>query len=133
MRVDMKKLAMVLCTCLCCAQASCSSYRVAEFPFVSAEGVDAAQLQSWRLQTDDAPISYTYDMPDTEENEDRMVSFTDMVEPGDLQAAINLATAAQGENCIGLKDVTIDYRWMRIPLLGDEYRYRITGTPVRKK
>lgn len=129
----MKKLALVLCSCLCCALVGCGAYRVAAFSFVSTGGVDAAQLQSWRLQTDAAPIKYTYDMPDTEENEDRMISFTDMVEPGDLQMAINQAAAAQGENCIGLKDVTIDYRWVQIPILGDEYWYKITGTPVRKK
>ena len=111
----------------------CGQYRVASLPFVSIRGVDAEQLSVGRWKVDAAPIHYSYTMPDTEENEGRMISFTDMAEPDDLQVVIDAAASAQGEDCMGLKDVNIVYKWMLIPLLGDCYWYKVDGIPVRKR
>ena len=72
-------------------------------------------------------------MPETEENKDRMVSFTDILEADDLQTAIDSAAAAQGSNCVGLQDVEITYEWLAAPFLQNSYRYEVKGTPVRKK
>lgn len=110
----------------------CGSYRVATFSFVSARDVAAEQLIDTRLKIDDSPIRYSYEMPDTKENEGRMISFTDMVDKDALQSAIDAAVSAQGTDCIGLKNAAIVYKWMLLPLLGDCYWYDITGTPVRK-
>lgn len=129
MRSVIKLLVLTLLPLL----SGCGSYRVATFPLVTIRGVDAKELCSAQLQADAAPICHLYDMPETEENKDRMVSFTDILEADDLQTAIDSAAAAQGSNCVGLQDVEITYEWLAAPFLQNSYRYEVKGTPVRKK
>ena len=131
--ITMKRFTILLALSLLLLLSGCGSYPVATFPLVTIRGIDAKELCSARLEADAVPIQHLYDMPETEENEGRMISFTDMVEPNELQTAIDLAAKKQGSNCIGLKDVEITYRWMSLPGLGGYYVYRIKGFPVRKK
>ena len=79
------------------------------------------------------PIRYSYSMPESDENDGRMISFTDMMDTGELQRAIDSAVDAQGEDCIALKDVSITYTWIELPPLGGDYWYKVSGTPVRRK
>lgn len=122
-------LSMILVSTL----SGCGSYRMADFDFVSIKGINAKELSTDRLKADATPITYSYSMPETEENDGRMISFTDMVGPGELQRAIDSAAAAQGADCIGLKDASITYEWIELPPLGGDYWYKVSGTPVRRK
>lgn len=128
----MKRCSVLLALSFIPVLSGCGSYRVATFSFVSARDMAAEQLTVTRLKADDTPIRYTYEMPDTRENESRMISFTDMLDKDAMQSAIDAAVSAQGADCVGLKDAEIVYKWMLVPLLGDCYWYRLTGTPVRK-
>ena len=131
--ITMKRFTILLALSLLLLLSGCGSYRVATFPLAFVGDANTKELCSVHLQADAEPILYRHEMPETEENEGRMISFTDMVEPNELQTAINLAAKKQGSNCIGLKDVEITYRWMSLPGLGGYYVYRIKGFPVRKK
>ena len=110
----------------------CGSYYVATFPFVSTHRVNEKELCSGCLQTDATPIQCQYVMPETNENKERPVSFAHILESDDLQILIESSIAAQGSDCVGLKDTQIIYEWLSIPFLFYSYRYTLEGTPVRK-
>ncbi len=131
--ITMKRFTILLALSLLLLLSGCGSYPVATFPLVTIRGIDAKELCSARLEADAVPIRHLYDMPETEENKHRMVNFTDMLEPDDLQTVIDSAAAAQGSSCIGLQDVEITYEWLAVPFLSDSYGYTVKGTPVRKK